>query len=785
MNVRHPSRSISLALLAAVVAAAAPALQGQAPSARPVTDPQVRLAAFEQHQAMKAASPFKEFRWQFLGPTNISGRVTDVAVVTPRGRSYTMWVATATGGIWKTDNDGVTWVPVFEQAATASIGDLAIAPNDPNTVWAGTGEANIFRSSNAGAGVYKTTDGGTTWQHMGLGGTLTIARIVIHPTNPSVVYVAASGHEWTDNEDRGVYKTTDGGTTWEKVLYVGPRTGAIDLVMDPADPNVLYAATWQRVRQKWNDPRNAPDYGESGIHKSVDGGRTWTPINEGLPAPQFRGRIGLDVSRTNPNVLYAFVDCYEIAREGKPGEVDAYGRPKAAVIKGAQVYRTDDKGRTWRMVSEADEFMERLAGTYGWVFGQIRVDPTDENTIYVMGLGLNVSRDGGKTFKELEGMHGDHHALWIDPDNPRFLVNGNDGGVVVSYDRGENWRQFLNNLPAVQFFNVSYDMETPFHVYGSIQDHGSRRGIVDLRRGRDSIPAQPFESAPGGEGSRHAIDPVDTNIIYSAGFYHNVSRSDLSVRDARGRPSAKLIVPRLSPADGAVRGQWLTAILISRHDYDVLYYGGQYLFRSWNQGDAWERISGNLTGNDPKQMGDIPYQTIYALDESAMRFGLLYAGTDDGRLHVTRDGGKTWAEVTKGLAPKRWISKVAASAFDEGTVYAAQNGKRDDDFTPYLWKSTDFGATWMSIAAGIPLGPINVITEDPVDPKILYVGTDVGVYVSLDGGTTWNVLGGDLPVNYVHDIVVHPRDRIIVAATHGRGMWAMDAIPVQDFKNKR
>jgi photosystem II stability/assembly factor-like uncharacterized protein len=398
---------------------------------------------------------------------------------------------------------------------------------------------------------------------------------------------------------------------------------------------------------------------------------------------------------------------------------------------------------------------------------------------------LNVSRDGGKTFKELEGMHGDHHALWIDPDNPRFLVNGNDGGVVVSYDRGENWRQFLNNLPAVQFFNVSYDMETPFHVYGSIQDHGSRRGIVDLRRGRDSIPAQPFESAPGGEGSRHAIDPVDTNIIYSAGFYHNVSRSDLSVRDARGRPSAKLIVPRLSPADGAVRGQWLTAILISRHDYDVLYYGGQYLFRSWNQGDAWERISGNLTGNDPKQMGDIPYQTIYALDESAMRFGLLYAGTDDGRLHVTRDGGKTWAEVTKGLAPKRWISKVAASAFDEGTVYAAQNGKRDDDFTPYLWKSTDFGATWMSIAAGIPLGPINVITEDPVDPKILYVGTDVGVYVSLDGGTTWNVLGGDLPVNYVHDIVVHPRDRIIVAATHGRGMWAMDAIPVQDFKNKR
>lgn len=785
MNVRHLSRIVPALVLAAIVWAAGPGLSGQAPAAQAgpsYTEPGVRLKGFDQHLTMKAASPFKAFAWQFLGPTNISGRVTDVAVVTPRGKSYTMYAATATGGLWKTDNDGVTWQPIFENAATASIGDLAIAPDNPDVVWVGTGEANIFRSSNAGAGIYKTADGGKTWQHMGLAGTYTIARILIHPTSPDTLYVAASGREWTDNEDRGVYKTTDGGKTWDKVLYINPRTGAIDLVMDPTDPNVLYVATWQRVRKKWNDPRHEADYTGNGVQKSTDGGKTWTPINAGLPGPQFRGRIGLDISQSNPNVLYAFVDSYEIAREAKAGEFDAYGRPRAAVIKGAEIYRTDDKGASWRKVSESNDYMERLAGTYGWVFGQIRVDPTDENTIYVMGLGLNVSNDSGKTFRPLRGMHGDHHALWIDPVNPDFLVNGNDGGIVVSYDRGKTWRQFLDNLPAVQFFNVAYDMETPFHVYGSIQDHGSRRGIVDLSRGRDRIPAQAFEDAPGGEGTRHSVDPIDTHIVYSAGFYHNVNRTDLKARNERGQPQAKSIVPRLSAADGILRGQWLTPLLISPHDRNVLYYGGQYVFRSLNRGDTWERISADLSYNDPKQLGDIPYQTVFALVESPLRVGLLYAGTDDGRLHVTKDGGKTWAELTKGLAPKRWISKLVASAFDEGTVYAAQNGKRDDDFAPYLWKSTDFGATWKSIAAGIPLGPINVITEDPTNAKILYVGTDVGVYVTLDGGATWDVLGGNLATNYVHDIVVHPRDRIIVAATHGRGMWAMDAVPVQGFK---
>jgi photosystem II stability/assembly factor-like uncharacterized protein len=426
--------------------------------------------------------------------------------------------------------------------------------------------------------------------------------------------------------------------------------------------------------------------------------------------------------------------------------------------------------------------MERLASTYGWVFAQIRVDPTSENTIYVMGLGLNVSKDGGRTFQPLRGMHGDHHALWIDPANPNYLINGNDGGIVVSYDQGKNWRQFLDNLPATQFFNVSYDMDTPFHVYGSIQDIGSRRGVVDLSRGRDRVPAQAFQNAPGGEGSRHAIDPRNPSIVYSAGFYHNISRADVSKLDARQQAQSTPITPKVSAADGYLRGQWLSPILLSVHNPDIVYFGGQFVFRSWNRGETWEKISADLSANDPKQTGDIPYQTIFALAESPMRLGLLYAGTDDGRLHLTKDGGKTWSEMTRGLQPKRWMAKVVASAYDEGTVYVAQNGKRDDDFTPYLWKSTDYGATWKSLVGNIPLGPINVIVEDPTNPKILYVGTDLAVYVSMDGGTTWDVLGANLPTAYVHDIVVHPRDRMIVAATHGHGMWVMDAVPVQAFK---
>jgi len=693
-----------------------------------VTSPEVRMANWDRHVEMKSRSRFKNLHWQFLGPTNTSGRVTDIAVPPrSRGKTYDIWVATASGGVWRSRNEGTTWEPAFVDAPTTSIGDVTIAPSDPNVIWIGTGEANIFRSSMAGCGVYKSTDDGKTWRHMGLGATHTIPRIVIHPKNPAIVHVASSGHEWTDNDERGVYKTTDGGKTWKRTLFVNSRAGAIDLVMHPTDPNTLWCSTWHRIRKRWHDPRSDSDYDGSGIWKSTDGGESWKAVNDGLPAAPHRGRIGIDVCRSQPDVLYAFLDCYEIDEDIK-GQ-DSYGRRREGGIKGAQVYRSDDAGNSWRKVSEDGRTIKRVSSTYGWVFGQIRVDPTNADRIYVMGVPLIASDDGGKTFRRIRGMHGDHHAMWIDPENPNYIINGNDGGVAISYDGGAKWRTFYDNLPVVQFYNVSYDMSEPFHVYGSIQDHGSRRGTVDLSRGRHRIRATDWVSAPGGEASYHAIDPNDPDVVFSESFYGAIQRSDpRSKNRVRLKPQPRKGEPEL-------RGQWLAPFIISPHNPRIIYHGMNYLYRSMDRGDNWERISPDLSYADASKMGDIPYQTIVTVSESPLQFGRIYAGTDDGRLHVRSENGD-WTEITAGLAPRRWMSRVVASRFNSETVYVAQNGKRWDDFEAYLWRSTDRGSTWEDISAGIPGGPINVVCEDPKDPRILYVGTDVGVYVTTDGAKT-------------------------------------------------
>ena len=789
---KSPAKKAMFIVAALLVLATLPfAQQAKKPKVLQSTNPAFRLKGFEDYKAMQQASKFKDLKWQFLGPTNVSGRVTDVAVVAPKGKNYTIYVATASGGIWKTENEGTTWAPIFENYVSAAVGDIALAPSNPQIIWAGTGEHNIFRSSQAGCGIFKSTDSGKTWTHMGLADTNTIARIVVHPTNPDVVYVAAGGHEWTSNTDRGVYKTTDGGKTWEKILYVNDQTGAYDLVMDPKASDTLYASLWQRTRKKWNDPRNFSDSTGSGIYKTTDGGKTWTPINAGLPEAKFRGRIGLDFCLTKPAVLYALVDNYEISRQPTAAELaDSYGVPSSGYIKGATVYRSDDAGASWTQASgltpQQKTFMERHSNTYGWVFGQVRVDPNDANTVYIMGLAISVSTDGGKTFTSFRGVPGgDHHALWIDPDNSNYLLNGFDQGVAVSYDKGKSWRSFREGIPVCQFFNLNYDMATPFKVYGSMQDHGSFRGKVDISQGRDKIPAQEFEGAPGGEGSNHAIDPTNPDIVYSAGFYGTISRSEYGKPgEYPGYPSSKELLPVLYENEQRLRGQWLAPFILSTHNPNIVYHGMQYVLRSLDRGDTWEKISPDLTTNDPATRGDIPYQTLFAISESPLKYGLIYAGTDDGRLWITKDGGKAWQETTAGLAPGKWMSRVVASAYNLGTVYLTQNGKRDDDFTPYVWKSADYGKTWQDISKGIPVGPVNVIREDPINENILYVGTDMGAYVTTDGGKIWMALGGNLATVYVHDLIIHPRDNVIVIATHGRGMWALDANPVNE-KDKR
>jgi len=743
------------------------------------TDPLLRMGWFEKHMSMKAASPFRDLKWEYLGPDIISGRITDIAV--HPGQPRTIYVSSASGGVWRSPNSGTTWEPILENGISASIGDIAIAPSDADVIWVGLGEANILRSSLPGAGVYKSTDGGETWSHVGLAGTNTIGRIIIHPADPNIVYVAASGHEWTFHPDRGVYKTTDGGRTWEKILFIDDQTGAIDLAMDPSDPEVLYAATWQRIRRRWSDPNNKTGYQNSGLHKSQDGGRTWQPINFGLPPAELRGRIAIDVARSNPKVLYALVDNQTRLPQSKP-EIEpriAAAEARRPFLKGGEVYRSDDKGMRWRKVSPEDAsfsemYMYPAINWFGWGYTQIRIDPSDENTVYVLGVNLLKSADGGRSFAKTvyANLHVDHHALWINPADPNHLISGNDGGINISYDGGASW-QWCRSLPISQFYSLAVDMEEPFNVYGSTQDHSCYRGPVTYRprieswsRGRG-----PWTSMPGGEYNSVAVDPTDSNIFYSG----KILRSEF----VNGTWKSVRIAPTAEDGEPPLRAQSLTPFIISPHNPSILYAGFQYIYRSLNRGDRWERISPDLTYNNRQQQDDVSFATITSISESPLKFGLLYAGTDDGRVQVTRDHGRKWEDISAGLPFNKHISRVTASAYHENVVYVSLNGVRDDDVAPYLYKSDDYGRNWLDLAGEIPGGAVCVIREDPKRENVLYAGTDYGVYVSSDGGATWQTLGGNLPTVYVQDLVVHPRDPLLVIATHGRGMFVFDVSMIQ------
>jgi photosystem II stability/assembly factor-like uncharacterized protein len=758
-----------------------------------------RLRQFEKHQAMLASSPFKDLKWTPVGPMRPSGRMVDVEA--HPSEPATIYAAAAQGSVWKSTDDGVTWTGIFEKFPTASIGDLAIAPSNPKIVWVGTGEANIFRSSMAGIGIFKSVDAGQRFTYMGLADTQHIARILVHPTNPDVVYVAAAGHEYTFSPDRGVYKTTNGGKTWQKVFYKNEKTGVIDLAMDPSNPDILYAGTAQRLRYRWNDPVQSV---ESGLYKTTDGGKTWQALGNGLPdfSKGECERVGISVCQTNPNVVYTVIN----------------QQPKEAARQGAFLYRSDDKGESWKLV----EGNERIRSTfaYGWVFGQVRVDPNNPDVVYVMGLNYLRSKDAGKTWESLRGNHVDYHGMWINPKDSNHILVVNDGGISISHDGLATFAHPVN-IPIGHMFSVAVSQtKEKFWAYSNIQDTGGWRGEIDMTAGRDKITWKEWQSAPGDESGRHAVHPTDPNIVYFVTRYGGgpsmvdfakVAEAQAQAAEAQaqaqaaqakaqgqppvpapaqgrgaggrgGRPGQTTIAPDFGT--DKKRAQWVSPIIVSPHDPNRLLYGAQFVFLTDDQGKTWKRISPDLTNFDSARQGNIAYSTIWSLSESPVKKGLIYAGTDDGNLHVTRNGGGDWEKVTKGLPPERFIASLEASRFDEATVYAVVNGKRHNDFNTYLFKSTDYGKTWGNIATSVPGGIANVVKEDPTNKNILYLGTDLAVYVTIDGGKKWHVLGGNLPTAYVFDLAIQTAEDVAVIGTHGRSAFVVDLRPVRAVVKK-
>jgi photosystem II stability/assembly factor-like uncharacterized protein len=702
-----------------------------------------------------------------IGPANMGGRVVDLAVV--ESRPATVYVATASGGLWKTTNNGTTWAPVFEREATVSLGSVAVAPSNPDVVWVGTGEANARNSVSWGDGVYKSIDGGRTWHNVGLRDTQHVGRVVIHPTNPDVVYVAALGRVWGPNGERGVYKTTDGGTTWQQVKYLDEQTGFIDLVMDPADPETLYAAAYRVRRDAFSGGNPAEQFApHAGLYKTTDGGKTWARLTRGLPDRPI-GRCGLAVSRRDPRTLYAVVqtDSTLLRRETEWGQ-PARTNDDAAT---GGVFRSDDRGETWVKVNDLCP--------RPFYFGQVRLDPADDRRLYVLGVALHISEDGGRTFRaETAGLHADLHALWIDPRDPDHLVAGSDGGVYFSYDRGRNW-EHAKNLPIGQFYAVAVDLGKPYWVYGGLQDNGTWGG-PSATRNVDGITVANWSRLLPMDGFQCQVDPKDASVVYAEGQFGELRRVNV------GTGVSVNIRPQPSEGQPEYRFNWNSPLLLSPHDPKTVYFGGNVLFRSADRGDHWAAISPDLTRGKPGRSPDFGH-TLTAIAESPVKAGVLWAGTDDGRLHVSRNGGRDWTDVSAnvpGVPRSRHVSRLIASHFAEGTAYLALDRHRNDDRRPYLFRTTDYGATWKPLTNDLSAGgPVYVVRESSRNPDLLFAGTEFGLFVSLDGGGGWCRYGG-LPTVAVHDLVIHPRQRELVVATHGRSIYIVDVAPLEQMTTR-
>ncbi len=741
--------------------------KGKTPDATPAATPTATPAPAPANTFQSAISSLK---FREIGPATMGGRIDDIEVVPNDPK--TIYAATAAGGILKSINGGTSWNYLFDKESVSSIGDIAITPSNTSIIWAGSGEANNRQSSSWGNGIYKSLDAGKTWKNMGLAGTMHIARIVVHPTNPDIVWVAATGNLWAASPERGVFKTIDGGRTWTHVLKVNDDTGASDIAVDTDSPNILYAATYQRRRTVFGF--NGSGEG-SGIYKSNDGGETWTKITKGMPydaenAPTPKlvdlnetGRNAIVVYPKDTNIVYALIE-----------------------HQNGGVYRSNDKGETWTRMSDMNSNPRPM------YFSQIRVDPNNDQRLWVAGVAMQYSDDGGKTFSGnfARAPHADTHAIWIDPHNSDHLMTGNDGGINITYDRGKTW-DYANTVPIGQFYEVGADNGMPYKICGGLQDNNAWCGPSQSMNPR-GITNDDWYTIGGGDGFYAQPDPNDTNTVYTESQDGNVSRRNTLTGES------KSIRPSEDEGEKPYRFQWNSPILISSNDSNTVYYGGNFLFKSTNRGDSWTKVGGvdvttGVDRNTLSVMGRVPdkntrsrhdgvqnYPAITTISESPVNKSVLWVGTDDGNLQVTRDSA-TWKNVVDkvpGLAKGTYVSRIVASRESEGTAYATFDGHRSGDFKVYVYRTTDFGETWTSIASNLPQnsGIVHVIREHPRNTSLLFVGTEFGLFASMDHGANWNQIRLNLPTVPVDDILVHPRDNDLILGTHGRSIWVMDDI---------
>jgi photosystem II stability/assembly factor-like uncharacterized protein len=696
------------------------------------------------------------FTWRNLGPFRTGAWISDIAVPeTPeRSHRYTFYLAMRYAGVWKTTNNGTTFSPIFDNHSPNSVGAIAIAPSDERIVWVGGGDASSVRLSMPGNGIYKSTDAGATWQHMGLPDSYRIARIVIHPTNPDIVYVAAMGHLWSENEERGVFKTIDGGKNWRKVLYIDAGTGAIDLVLNRRQPDTVYAAMYGMRRHPWRLVEGGPG---TGIFKTTDGGTKWARLTSGLPSTPV-GRIGLDIYQKNPDVLYAVLENF-----GKRGDRNI----------GGELYRTDDGGQTWQKMNRDGDDVSSKAG---YSFNQVRVDPNNDRRVFITSDLLVGSEDGGRTWSGLtwesrtlvRNAFGDFRSMWIDPQDSNRMLLGSDGGLHITYDGGKTADHYAN-IPSGEFYDIDVDMETPYNIYGGMQDHDSWKGPSNGMSGRISV--EDWVTVGDNDGMYNVVDRTDSRWVYNSIQWGGHHRTDTRLNTrTKIEPSRPAGPPHL-------RWNWTPPLLISPHNSRILYTGAQVLFRSLDRGDHWQEISPDLTTNDATKISPpgmtIQFCTMTTIAESPVEPGVLWIGTDDGKVQVSQSHGATWRDVTPAIATAGgpadyWVTRVIASAHAAGTAYVTKTGYRFDRPEPLVFKTTDFGATWTAIHSNLPRKPVNVIVEDPIDPKLLFVGTHEAVFASVDGGARWVRMMANMPPVPVTDLVIHPREADLVVATFGR-----------------